>query len=299
MRVVKLNKKIIVYLADLANTGFGLSPQTVPLAIGYIKTYAMRQLPEHVDIRLFRTFEDLFAAIQNKEPDIVGCSWYGWNRSITVNALSYIKSKFPRIITVIGGANVCEKIEGALRDFKEFPFIDIMIPNEGEIPFVNLLEKIIKGGKDSIFETGIDGVFFLSRLKDKIITGEAIPLVDDINIFPSPYLKGCLDQFLSAGLMPIIQASRGCPFRCAFCVSAKDSWKKLRTFEINRVKQEISYLESHAKDRGIRFTDENFGIFPRDLEIARFIAGLRARKNCNFLARQPIYCLLLFLLVFR
>lgn len=274
-----MNRKKVIYLASLANTRFGCSPATVPLEIGYIKAYAMSALSGEVDIQLHRTFESLYKAIQINEPDIIGCSWYGWNRYLTTNALSFIKSKFPNILTVVGGANVPENPENMLKDFKEFPCIDFMIPNDGEIPFLNLLNVFMQGGREAVFKTVIGGVFYLKDSQKEIV-GSIAPSAEDINIFPSPYLKGYLDEFLNnVELMPILQTTRGCPFQCSFCVAAKDSWNKIRMFDIERVKSEISYLEANAKNRTIRFTDENFGIVQRDLEIARFIAKKRKENG--------------------
>lgn len=275
----KLNRKVIVYLANLANTKFGYSPSTVPLEVGYIKAYATSQLPNEVDIQLYRTFESLYKAIQTKEPDIIGCSWYAWNQSLTINALTYIKSNFPDIITVVGGPNVPEKAKNCLRDLKEFPCIDIMIPNEGEIPFVNLLKVFIQGGRESVFETAIDGVFYLSDSQEQVIIGKNVPLTRDIDIFPSPYLNGHLDEFLESGWSPMIQTSRGCPYHCTFCVSGRDSWNRVRRFDIERVKAEINYLEVKAKDRALRFTDDNLGFVPRDLEILKFVADKRVKTG--------------------
>lgn len=285
--MVYMNRKTIIYLASLANTKFGYSPSTVPLEIGYIKAYAISMVPDEVDIQLFRTFESLYKAIQIKEPDIVGCAWYGWSRWLTTNALTYIKSHFPKILTVVGGANTPEIAQECLKDFKEFPCIDIMIPNEGEIPFVNLLKVFIKGSRKSVFKTAIDGVFYLSDSQDRVITGNPVLFTEDIDIFPSPYLNGHLDKFLDSELMPILQTTRGCPFHCSFCVSARHSWNKVRAFDVERVKAEINYLEANAKNRIIRFADENFGIVPRDLEIASFIA--RKRKKTGYPSAIRVY----------
>jgi radical SAM superfamily enzyme YgiQ (UPF0313 family) len=247
----------------------------VPLEIGYIKAYALAKLNNEVEINLFRTFESLYKAIEVKEPDILGCSWYGWSRWLTTNALTYLKSKRPNIITVVGGPNVPETAQGCMDDFREFPCIDIMIPNEGEIPFFNVLKAFTEGGRKDIFDTPIDGVFYLSDSRQEVIAGKPLKSVEDVNIFPSPYLDGHLDQFLNSELMPILQTTRGCPFKCSFCVSARDSWSRLRPFDAQRVKDEIDYLEANAKNRTIRFADENFGILARDLGIARFIAQKR------------------------
>jgi len=272
------NKKVVVYLADLANTYFGCSPSTVPLAAGYLKAYALEQLPHQVEIKLFRTFESLWKAVQQQTPDLVGCSWYGWNRCLTTNALKFIKEKHPQIITFVGGANTPEKPADCLKDFREFPQIDFMIPNEGEIPFVNLLQAFLQNGWENIFQKPLSGVFHLNE-NQKIVTGNPIPLVQDINIFPSPYLGGHLDHFLAKDLMPVIQTGRGCPYQCAFCVSAKHSWNKIRAFNLERTKQEVNYLENKAKIKTIRFADENWGLLPSDLELARFIAEKRTTNN--------------------
>lgn len=276
-----MKRKTIIYLADLANTKFGLSPSSVPLGIGYIKAYLVSQLSSEVDIQLFRTFESLYTAIQTKEPDIIGCSSYAWNHWLTVNALTFIKSNFPNIITVIGGANAPEKTEDCQRDLKEFPCIDIIIPDEGEIPFFNLVKVFLQGGRKSVFKTAIDGVFYLSDSKE-LVTGKPVPFEGDISIFPSPYLNGHLDYFLESGLMPMIQTSRGCPFYCFYCVSGSKKLKlchKVRKFDTERVIAEIDYVEANAKNRTLRITDDNFGIFPRDIEIARYIAKKRAKTG--------------------
>lgn len=270
-----MRKKCTVYLANLANTMFGPSPATVPLEIGYIKAYAVSQCPNEVDIKLFRTFETLYEAIQNREPDIVGCAWYAWNQSLTTNALTYIKDRYPNIMTVVGGANVPEEVGRCLNDFKEFPCIDVMIPNEGEIPFVNLLKVLIQGGRELVFKTVIDGVFYCSDTREQVIAGKSVPSMENINILPSPYLGGHLDDFLESGWLPMVQTSRGCPYHCTYCVSGRDSWNRVRRFDMGRVVEEINYLEAKAKDRTLRFTDDNLGMVPRDLEILRYVADKR------------------------
>lgn len=270
-----MSRKGILYLADLSHSYFGFSPSTVPLAVGYLKAYAISQLSNEVDIRLFRSFNQLYAAVAEQEPDMIGCSWYGWNRWLTTDAFEQIKSRSPRIITVVGGANVPDKPEDILRDLKQFPCIDLLIPNEGEIPFVHLLSTFLEGGREAVFKTAMDGVFYLSR-DGGSLAGQTLPVPKDISIFPSPYLAGYLDHFIAdSELMPIVQTSRGCPFKCTFCVAAKDAWNKVRGFELKRVKEEIDYLEAYAKNRAIRLTDENWGILPRDVEIARYIAEKR------------------------
>jgi len=271
-----MDKKIKIHLADLANTKFGYSPATVPLAIGYLKAYADHLLPGMTDIRLFRTFETLFTAIKEDTPDLIGFSWYGWNEWLTINAARHIKSRYPEIITLLGGSSVSGEHNQIHKDLIEFPFIDVIIPDEGEIAFCNLLKSLIENTiPKKKLEDKIDGAFYLSKKKE-LITGNQVPSIIDINQIPSPYLQGHLDVFFeNEELMPIIQTSRGCPYHCTFCASGKTATDRLRRFNIERVKQEISYLELHSKNRSIRFSDDNFGLFPEDEELSEFIRDKR------------------------
>ena len=297
--------KLVVYLADLANTRFGISPATIPLAIGYLKTYADAKLPPGAaEVRLFRCLEDLDDAISRQKPDLVGCTWYGWNRNLTVNAIKAIKGKCPDTLSVVGGPNVPDQNENILHDLKMFPWFDFLIPNEGETPFLNLLEEMIKHGKKGIFHSTIKGVYYLSRTDSKSVVGLPCPIENDINVFHSPYLNGCLDEFLENKLlMPIIQTVRGCPYSCSFCVAAKEAWKKIRTFNLDRIRDEFDYLQKKARQRTLRFTDENFGFLPRDVEIAEYIIkknketgypdGIRVYTDKKFNERTQKICLLL------
>jgi radical SAM superfamily enzyme YgiQ (UPF0313 family) len=275
-----LKAKTTIYLANLVNNKFGASPSDVPLSIGFLKAYVMSQFADQVEIKLFKTFDTLFEAIQEEEPAILGCSWYIWNEYLTTNALEYIKERYPNIITVLGAANVPESAEDCLRDLKKFHCIDVLIPNEGEIPFNNLVKVYLEGGRKAIFEKELDGAFYLSASGEEVVAGKVLPRMEDLNIIPSPYLTGYLDEFISqpeavAGL----QTSRGCPYLCTFCNSAKESWSRIRAFDVDRVKEEIDYLERKAANWTLRFTDENFGILPRDLELAKYIAEKRKKTG--------------------
>ncbi len=272
-----MKSKLTIYLADLANTKFGYSPPSIPLGIGFIKSYVMAQLPNDVDISLFKDPELFYEAIKNKQPDIAGFSWYAWNYVLTTDMLTHIKSSFPDILTVLGGANVSENAENRLKDFKHHPCIDVMVPNEGELPFVNLLKVFLQGGKPSVFKTVIDGCFYLSNTKKQVVGNPMLKRID-VNSIPSPYLEGYLDNFLqNKKLIPIIQTVRGCPYSCSFCVSSKKSWNKITIFNIERVKEEIDYLESHAENKQFFLTDENFGLIARDIDVAKYIAEKRAK----------------------
>ena len=73
----------------------------------------------------------------------------------------------------------------------------------------------------ALLETSRD----FSRLPSNVIwrTGDELHetrqclLKKIIEYLPSPYLSGHLDEFLRAGMVPLFETNRGCPFRCTFC----------------------------------------------------------------------------------
>lgn len=92
---------------------------------------------------------------------------------------------------------------------------------------------------------------------------------------PSPYLTGVFDPLMEANpeqeWAGLLETNRGCPFKCSFCYLGRDSQNTVQQFDINRVFDEIDWFSQHT----IEFLfccDANFGMFDRDLDIARKVA---------------------------
>jgi hypothetical protein len=105
-------------------------------------------------------------------------------------------------------------------------------------------------------------------------------LCENLSDLPSPYLSGWLDGFLNQELIPTFETNRGCPFKCSFCVCGICSQRNVRTFPLDRVYREFDYVrERKTNDPMWIITDANFGLFPRDIEISQYVAGLRSAHN--------------------
>ena len=108
-------------------------------------------------------------------------------------------------------------------------------------------------------------------MEDEIVMGKSFDSIIEMDEVPSPYLMGLFDDLLQdPTLMPIIQNIRGCPYLCRYCVSGTQ-FGKIRHFSLERIKEEIFYLQKNAKNRFLRFSDDNFGIVDHDVEVAKFI----------------------------
>ena len=70
-----------IFLADLSHThSIGDTELTVPLNIGYIKAYAVKELGQSVDISLFKHPQEFLDNIAKLQPQVVGFSNYSCNK---------------------------------------------------------------------------------------------------------------------------------------------------------------------------------------------------------------------------
>ena len=258
---------MIVYLAELSHTGMGRSPNVVPLAAGYLAAFAKKYLPG-LDIAIFRDPNLLLQTVEAKRPDIVGFSVHLWSERLSDFCAQKIKEISKNTVIVAGGPSVDDTDPEILRFMRLNRSFDVCIPNEGEIPFLRLLEHIRANG-GLLKEQKIEGCATISS-DGSLVRGKYI--IPDLKEIPSPYLSGFLDGFLEDGYDPIIQSMRGCPYGCKFCVSGTSSWNKLRAFGLDRVFEEFEYIKKRTKSNYLILTDENLGIMgERDVRLAEYM----------------------------
>jgi radical SAM superfamily enzyme YgiQ (UPF0313 family) len=261
-----------IFLADLAHTGSVTDQSlTVPLGIGYVKAYCDRALGDKVAIRLFKRPDKFLAAAEAEPPHVFGFANYGWNANLNRDVGRYIRKKFPDALIVAGGPNIDPQNDRRLAFLKQHDYIDFLIVDGGEQPFAELLDWHRAGHGDT------------SKLPDNIVwrDGETIratperalkKIIDDI---PSPYLSGDLDEFLAAGMIPLFETNRGCPFQCTFCAWGSASKDLVRRLDVDQAIAEFEYVGKRSTARNWIVCDANFGILKRDIELARVIRKIK------------------------
>jgi radical SAM superfamily enzyme YgiQ (UPF0313 family) len=168
---------------------------------------------------------------------------------------------------------------------KEFPKVDIYVPVDGEIGFSNIVEHALKASskkdiRQKVLSKPIDGC--VSRGTDgKLQYTIPVIRIKKLDEIPSPYTTGILDKFFDGKLAPMMQTNRGCPFHCTFCADGKDEVNQVNNFSTERVKEELDYIVKykHKDTRNMIFSDLNFGMYPRDQEIAKYISDLQLKHN--------------------
>ncbi len=275
-------KKLKIYLCDITHDTVGLATEVFPLNIGFIGSYCKMKHGDAVDITLFKYIKDIENAISSQPPDLIAFSNYPWchNANLALSDDAITKNK--NTIVVMGGPNFPHNLE----DQKSFlilrGIIDKYVYLDGEIGFSNIINKLLEmeslsSAKKSIRDLEIEGSLSISSGGD-LITGGNPERIKELDEIPSPYLSGLLDKFFDDGrLSPMIQTNRGCPFTCSFCADGNSAVNKVNSFSTERVMAELEYIAKRVNKsvRSLFISDLNFGMFKRDVEIAKFINNLK------------------------
>lgn len=272
--------KLTIYLADLVHNYLGGGSYMFPLNIGFIAAYAKKHLGKQVHIELFKYPDKLMARMMEKHPDVLGLSNYTWNAHINTEISRWIKILNHGTLVIWGGPDINQTDESYKKFYIEKPFVDGYVINEGEVGFLNVLSRYLETDNNvsETRESEIEGCITTGH--NGITQGKPLKRISDVNIIPSPYLEGILDSFFQNDLIPIIETSRGCPYKCTYCAQGLVSQHKVKFFDTERVKEELVYIATHVNKTNIlAFADANFGIAKRDMAIAEHIKELQSERN--------------------
>lgn len=246
----------------------------VPYAVGALIAYAWKNetVAENyniADIIFLREDPDEVVA-KLDEPFYVGFSTYMWNYEYNKVLAEKIRKAYPDCIIQFGG----HQVPPGGKLLEEYPYIDIAMHNEGEVPFTKLLCELLKERPDF---ASIPNISY--RESGKIVNNECV--VFDGEDYPSPYLEGVFDKLIAEhpelSFDALLETNRGCPNHCTYC-----GWgmykSKIRMFPMERIYKEIEWVSEH-KIEFLGGADANFGLFERDEQIADWIIDFKKRTG--------------------
>lgn len=264
------------YVIQLAQIGQPRAQnQFLPYAAGLLQAFAMR----HSRDASRYTFMPILVRrppIHEQKPklqivDILACSCYVWNMQYSLELARAFKELNPDGLVIFGGPHVPDRAEEFLR---QNPEVDVACHSEGESPFLEVLESLPTRQWEEI--AGIsylqDGKFFHRPPRTRRKNLEEIP---------SPYLTGVFDPLLKQKDMNwnvLWETNRGCPFSCTFCDWGSATASKVNPYALDRLKREIDWMAQHQIEV-VNCCDANFGIFPRDREIAEYAAEVHNKTG--------------------
>lgn len=195
--------------------------------------------------------------ILEQNPQVISFSCYIWNITQTLSLSESIKKKQPQVRIIFGGPEVAYRAEQVLTDYA---FVDFTVSGAGEVNTAQLIDALYRNEN-----TDADGVSYRNADGTLHINTNESPTDDSI----SPYCEEYLHSL--NGRIAYMESSRGCPFRCAFCLSGRIG--KVRYMPMEKVKKEILLL-ANSGTKTVKFVDRTFNCnAERAAEILAFIHG--------------------------
>ena len=189
---------------------------------------AQTQLREFViQQRPTQIVEDLLAL----EPRVIGLGIYIWNVVETTQVVRLLKALRPDIKIVLGGPEV--SFETNEQDICRLA--DHVVTGWGDVSFPKLCRALLDGPQPLM----------------KVIAGEQPAL----ELLALPYAEYTAEDL--AKRLLYVEASRGCPFKCEFCLSSLD--KTAWAFELDRFMLEMDTLYQRGA-RNFKFVDRTFNL---------------------------------------
>ena len=266
-------------------------PNHFPLALGMMYSF----IKEHNDGALLKTFCPVPIVYTNSPRDILVEQYakygpgvwlfsnYMWSVASNLEVSAAVKQHNQHNITIHGGPST-PSYEAACNTFMtQHKSVDIAVHGEGEMTIIELLDSLGSANMDFGHLHTVKGITFRSTSgsanggrSERFVRTPRRPVIRDLNILPSPYLGGTVDSYGSDMDAAIIESNRGCPFGCTFCDWGSATRQKIRKFDLQRVRDEIEWV-GRNRVRVIWVADANFGIYDRDIEIARWICDTRKK----------------------
>jgi radical SAM superfamily enzyme YgiQ (UPF0313 family) len=216
-------------------------------AIYSLKAYAGEEYAPHIELGEFtinQSISEILADIYKRKPDIIGFSCYIWNFTIVQELLVEVHKLLPDTKLWLGGPEVSFQCQELLQ---QYPFVTGIMVGEGEETFLSLLKYYLGEGMGSLQE--IPG---LALLEGDTCERELV----DISKVPFLYTAGGISGMQDfENRIIYYESSRGCPFRCSYCLSSID--KKVRLRDLELVERELQFFLDQKVPQ-VKFIDRTF-----------------------------------------
>ncbi|HIV90629.1 MAG TPA: B12-binding domain-containing radical SAM protein [Candidatus Eisenbergiella stercoravium] len=228
---------------------------------------AARAEIEIAEYTINQPFWEILADLYGKKPDAVGFSCYIWNRGMVFDLIRELSKVLPHVPVWLGGPEVSYDPEETL---SALPSAAGVMIGEGEETFRELM-KLYADELPSSFGTSseapdspeetpawplpdqIRGIAYRTRpggVVRRTPGRQAVPL-DEIPFFYGEQNE--INDFQDRIIY--YESSRGCPYRCSYCLSSIDKTVRFRNVEL--VKKELQFFLD-KKVPQVKFVDRTF-----------------------------------------
>lgn len=217
------------------------------LAVYSIQSYAERMgyAPMLKEFTINQQEDEILRDLVKEAPDILAVSVYIWNVEQIRNLLADLHRILPAVRIWLGGPEVSYRPEEVL---EEMPYVSGVLRGEGEKTFSELCGFWHKGETEAD-PKGIPGISYRDRSGEICVNPDREPMSMDELVFPYEDLERFEHRIL------YYESSRGCPFRCSYCLSSVEKSLRFRSFD--KVREELQFFLDHRVPQ-VKFIDRTF-----------------------------------------
>lgn len=191
----------------------------------------LRERSSIVEFDISHRPQEIVERLLRHNPSIIGFGVYIWNVRQTCDVLTLLRKVAPRVKIVLGGPEVSFEIE----EQEIFQYCDYVVQGEADVAFKKLALSLLENDLSS----------------PKIIK-QQLPSIPELK-FPYEYYSATdIDHRVI-----YVEASRGCPFTCEFCLSSLDI--PVRQFPLDSFLSEMEKLLTRGAKQ-FKFVDRTFNL---------------------------------------
>ena len=208
-----------------------------PLGLAYLQSYIECARPnkdQFVNLYLNNVpydvcWDTIKRNLKEFKPDVFGISMMTHSRVSAFRMIEYTHEHYPDVRIVLGGMHPTVMWQQVAQ---KYPYV-IVVRGEGEITFHKLIEAFEN-------KTPLDKVAGIAYYHNNVVfTTGSRALIDDLDDLPFPKHE----LFVKQGkTMANLLTSRGCPYRCNFCVLDWMSQRKVRFRSGENIADEVEML---------------------------------------------------------
>jgi len=217
----------------------------------YANLHELQDNTEIIEFTMNEQIQSITESLLSHSPRIIGIGVYIWNAAQTSELIQTLKKVSPETIIVLGGPEA-----GYLPHRVDLSKADYIISGEGEVAFYELCKEILNPVHGELVEPST----LRHTLKGTSPQGERSPYfikapLPDLKSINLPY--NAYDDEDVEHRYIYVEASRGCPFECEFCLSSID--EKVRNFPLDQLLEEFEILWQRGA-RSFKFIDRTFNL---------------------------------------